>query len=294
MFNSTTPCTSNIEGKAYTLFVILNVLSGFFATTGNVVVLLAVYKTRSLRTVSNFFICSLAVADLLVGLIVNPLYIAIVTLRVWVSDHPLYQAENYLWIQTLAMTTFSLAAISIDRYIAVTKVFRYQEILTKNRCFVTIGSVWAFSATFASATFVIAPGDSSKLWVACVVITVGIPLAIMTYCYYYIFQAAQSQSKKMRTNAAQITEITKQRKAAITVAIVVGLFVCLFTPNLVFSIFEVTATDYCQNVIVYQHWLRAIWLALSSSACNPWVYAIRNRDYREAYKRICNPICISA
>ena len=187
--NRVEPCTANIEGHAKVLFITLNALCCCLATSGNMMVLVAIYKTRSLRTISNFFICSLATADLHVGLLINPLYIAPVALRVWVSNHPLYRTENYLWIQSLTVTTFSLAIVSVDRYIAITKVFRYQEILTKRRCTVIISSVWIFSLTIASVAIFVNPEDGSKVWVTYLATTVGIPLAIMGYCYYHICRA---------------------------------------------------------------------------------------------------------
>ena len=289
LINNTETCSANLQGKIYVLFVVLNAASGLLAVMGNAVVLFVVYRTRALRTVSNYFICSLAVADFLVGLVINPLYIALVSLGVWVSNHPLYQAENYLWVHSLTTTTFSLAAISVDQYIAVTKVFLYERAMTEKRCCLIIGSVWSFSAIFASTTFCIAPSETPKLWIACVIVTVGIPLSVMIYCYYYIFREAKSQLQKMTANATrQMSEVSKNKKAAMTVAIIFGLFVCLFTPNLVFSVFNLSAKSSCQNATLYQNWLWAIWLALSSSACNPWVYAIRCRDYREAFKKICH------
>ena len=297
--NHVKPCTANIEGHAKALFITLNALSCCLATSGNMMVLVAIYKTRSLRTISNFFICSLATADLLVGLLINPLYIALVAIRVWVSDHPLYQTENYLWIQSLTVTTFSLAAVSVDRYIAITKVFRYQEILTKKRCTAIISSIWVFSLAIASVTFFIDPEDGSKVWVTCQAITVGIPLAAMGYCYYHIYRAAQRQSGqilmhegavKIKTSQTQIQAITKNRKALKTVAIVIGLFFILFIPNFVFSIIEISTTERCQKLKVYQSWLWSIWLGFSSSVFNPWVYAIRSREFREAYRKNFVPI----
>ena len=300
MANHTKPCTANLEGPGMVLFITLNAFSCCLATSGNTIVLVAVYKTRSLRTISNFFICSLAMADLLVGFLNNPLYIAIVALRVWVSDHPLYRAENYVWIQALTITTFSLAVVSVDRYIAITKVFRYQEILTQSRCAAIIFSIWAFSLIIGSAALFLDPKDGSKAWVSCQVITISIPLVIMGYCYYHIYRTAQRQSREVHAttvhaeinsaNMANTREIAKNRKASITVAIVIGLFIILLTPNFVFSIIEISTTERCQNLKVYRHWLWAIWLGFTSSVFNPWVYAIRSREFRKAYRKIFVPI----
>ena len=120
----------------------------------------------------------------------------------------------------------------------------------------------------------------SKVWVTCLTTTVGIPLAIMGYCYYHICRAVQRQSRQIheinvqiKTNSTQIQETTKNRKASKTVAIIIGLFFMLFVPNLVFSTIEISTTEHCQKLKVYQSWLWSIWLGFSSSVFNPWVYA---------------------
>ena len=51
-------------------------LSGLVAVAGNAVVLFLFYKSESLRTISNRFLASLSVADLFVGLVMDPIWIA--------------------------------------------------------------------------------------------------------------------------------------------------------------------------------------------------------------------------
>ena len=250
--NNKETCTANLEVPEKILFILINALSCILTTSGNVMVLAAVYKTRSLRTISNCFLCSLAVADFLVGILVNPLYIAIVILNAWVMDHPLYKAENYLWMQTLTVTTFSLGAVSIDRYFAITNVFRYQEIMTRRKCIAIISSIWIFSVVFALTGLLIDTEDSSKAWVACMSLTVGLPLTTMVYCYYHIFYEAKNQSRKITMtqvgrDSIDVQKMIKNRKAAVTVAFIIGLFVILFSPSFAFSIIEFSTTGYCKK-----------------------------------------------
>ena len=157
--------------------------------------------------------------------------------------------------------------------------------------------LWAFSLIIGSSVLFIDLEDGSKAWVTCQVTTVGIPLIIMGYCYYHIYRAAKRQfchlnanTVHTESNAAQLQKLAKNRKASVTVAIVIGLFVVLFCPNFVFSIIEISTTEHCQNLKVYRDWLWAVWLGFASSVFNPWVYAIRSREFRKAYRKICLPI----
>jgi dopamine D2-like receptor len=69
-----------IGGEYWVLFLILIPILTVF---GNVLVVMSVYRERSLRTVTNYFICSLAVADIMVAVMVMPLSIYLeVSLRI--------------------------------------------------------------------------------------------------------------------------------------------------------------------------------------------------------------------
>ena len=141
-------------------------LHGVFALTalvGNLLILIAIYKTRRLQTLSNIFIASLAFADVLVGLINGPLYIAIASLRVWASNHALYKAENFMWIQTLVVTTFSLCCVTVDRYYAVTAVVRYRNIVTAGKCYAAVCLVWVLSLILASSSFFVLTNDQAAM-----------------------------------------------------------------------------------------------------------------------------------
>lgn len=136
----------------------LNLVSAAIAVSSNVLILVAFYQTRSLRVISNFFIASLAVSDLLVGLTVNPVYAVINLTDVsFDSSHTtsIQIAENWLWFQSVITSTFNLTAISLDRYIAVTSAFRYTQVVTQRRCIFGAVFIWTFSTLFASIRFLI-------------------------------------------------------------------------------------------------------------------------------------------
>ena len=135
-------------------------ISGFSSFTGNLLVLLSIYQTPSLRTMHNIFIASMASADFLVGLAICPLYIAFTVLdRVWVTVPVLYKMENFLWVQTLVGTTFSLCAVSVDRCYAVTSATHYSAVVTASRCKVTVFIIWFVSCVLASLSFFMTTND---------------------------------------------------------------------------------------------------------------------------------------
>ncbi|EDO37853.1 predicted protein, partial [Nematostella vectensis] len=127
---------------------------GFIAVFGNCVILLAIAKIPRLRSPSNWLLASLAAADLTVGIIINPIWIARCLVEQKPHSHPFKITIDYLWLQTSAVTTFTLCLVTVDRFIAVTYVFRYGSVVTLPRCQFAAGIVWLLSLLFASARLV--------------------------------------------------------------------------------------------------------------------------------------------
>ena len=171
-------------------------LAGMAAMTGNAVVLCLIYRIPSLRTTSNFFISSLAVADLLVGLVIAPVWIV---LRCWYTDVQNYgEAIDFLWIHTTVATTFNLLCVSLDRNVAIFYPLRYQNFLSKRRCFSAIAIVWLMSLCLPCSRFLV--DDSSgnlALWMSVSVITILVPMIIILLCSARILKATNRQLNRI-------------------------------------------------------------------------------------------------
>ncbi|XP_023231620.1 probable G-protein coupled receptor No9 [Centruroides sculpturatus] len=112
---------------------------------GNALVILAVFASAKLRTVTNFIIMSLAVADLLVGIAVLPYSITLEVLEVWVFGHIWCQIWLAVDVWMCTASILNLVAISIDRYLAITRPVHYRSIMTSRRVKLLIASVWILS-----------------------------------------------------------------------------------------------------------------------------------------------------
>uniref|UniRef100_A0A1B0CD97 Putative tyramine receptor 1 n=2 Tax=Lutzomyia longipalpis TaxID=7200 RepID=A0A1B0CD97_LUTLO len=105
------------------LFCILIVIT----VIGNTLVILSVITTRRLRTVTNCFVMSLAVADWLVGLFVMPPAVAVHLMGSWELGRVLCDIWISLDVLLCTASILSLCAISIDRYLAVTQPLNYSR-----------------------------------------------------------------------------------------------------------------------------------------------------------------------
>ena len=294
--NSTEHCDTIFMQTSYTILPILNILSGLLAVIGNASVLYAIYSTPRLRTVSNYFLCSLSTADFLVGLAMDPVYVAVFLLRVKSDTHPLRVAEHWLWIQTVVATTFTMCAVTIERYIAVKFVFQYTHIVTVARCICSVLFIWVFSFVFASARFIVRnPADPPKLWTVTTILAVLLPLVIISYCSVHIVREARRQVRlivaQSQTNPTLAAAMARNKKYAYTVGIVVLLFVLLWSPSLVLSFVELSTGNPCARDDIVYVWFWAAFVSFLSSTLNPLVYSVRSREIRTAISNAFRVLC---
>ncbi|XP_032230907.1 dopamine receptor 2 [Nematostella vectensis] len=173
---------------------------------GNSLVCAAFYLFRDLRTVTNYFVVSLAIADLLVGFVSMPLWFTYLVFQ-W----PPQNSEIYaLWlcfdIATATASIMNLAVISVDRFYAITLPFQYSQKITKKRACLAIVFVWlyAFAVSSSRAISFAIPSRESRaqfsfgytFFVATA--SFFVPLPVMIYCYTRIFSVARVQAAKIR------------------------------------------------------------------------------------------------
>jgi len=112
---------------------------------GNGLVIVAIASDRRLKGVQNWFIASLAVSDLLVGLFIMPLSLATELMGYWAFGDVLCQ----LWLSTDVLlctaSILNLCLISLDRYWSITRAISYQRKRTPKRATLMISVVWTMS-----------------------------------------------------------------------------------------------------------------------------------------------------
>ncbi|XP_047531086.1 octopamine receptor [Vanessa atalanta] len=188
---------------------------------GNILVILSVFTYKPLRIVQNFFIVSLAVADLTVAILVLPLNVAYSILGQWVFG--IYMCKMWLTCDIMCCTSsiLNLCAIALDRYWAITDPINYAQKRTLERVLVMIGVVWIFSLIISSPPLlgwndwpeVFEPDTPCRLTSqpGFVIFSSSgsfyIPLVIMTVVYFEIYLATKKRLRD-RAKATKISTIS--------------------------------------------------------------------------------------
>lgn len=273
-------------------------LSGLAAVFGNAVVLWLFYRNESLRTMSNRFLASLSVADFLVGLVIDPVWIVIRCLIQPSDTHGImFYVIEMLWIHTTTATTYSVGCVSIDRFIAIRFPFRYQHMVTKKRCYAVISAVWLISLLAPFSRILVKHEEymmNENLLLCLIVTAFVLPLFVITFCYVLIFKTARKQFRSISLGENLQDKNIKSRakenlKAIKTVGVVLSVCIASWLPSMVFlaiQYYYASENLKCADEKVYfavWPWLEAI--AFTSSAINPWIYFFRSEDFRQALRR---------
>ncbi|KAM6155716.1 adenosine receptor A2a [Rhynchocyon petersi] len=280
------------------------------AILGNVLVCWAVWLNTNLQNVTNYFVVSLAAADIAVGVLAIPFAITI-SMGLCAACHSCLFIACFVLVLTQS-SIFSLLAIAIDRYIAIRIPLRYNGLVTGTRAKGIIAVCWVLSFAIGLTPMLgwnkCGPGQNGTHscqvgqvtclfedvvpmnymvyynFFACVLV----PLLLMLGVYLRIFLAARRQLKQMESQPApgERTRSTLQKEvhAAKSLAIIVGLFALCWLPLHVINCF----TFFCPDCSHAPPWLMylAIILSHTNSVVNPFIYAYRIREFRQTFRRI--------
>ncbi|CAD7082593.1 unnamed protein product [Hermetia illucens] len=208
------------EWEAIVTALVLSIII-MLTIIGNVLVILSVFTYKPLRIVQNFFIVSLAVADLTVAILVLPFNVAYSILGRW--EFGIHLCKMWLTCDVLCCTSsiLNLCAIALDRYWAITDPINYAQKRTVGRVLLLIAGVWVLSLVISSPPLIgwnDWPEEFSNEYPCQLTSNQGyviysslgsffIPLAIMTIVYIEIYVATRRRLRE-RARASRINAIT--------------------------------------------------------------------------------------
>jgi adrenergic receptor alpha-1D len=263
--------------------IVVNLIIAFFGGIGNLLVLMTIFLSRRLRTISVYGIAALSVTDLLTNLAVQPSMAALIY-------HLMYEdCANITWrvFKTLGFylcgtSLVVLDYMSVERCLAICYTLWYKRTITPNKAKIALTIVFsmclfpAISSNFIINSFVV---EAYLLLVALVIC-----FTIIVVCYVAMMVRVWKQTAKRKTlqNAQNIqshSTFQNNKKLAKTVALIIGVFVVYWSP-LAF----VFANSVKKNPFNSESSAWPVTVGLMSASFNPLIYFYRNNDFRVALK----------
>ncbi|CAL8350103.1 unnamed protein product [Lota lota] len=271
---------------------------------GNLLVIVAISHFKQLHTPPNYLTLSLAITDLLLGVLVMfPGMIQSVE-TCWYFGEMFCKLFTSSDILLCTASILNLSFISIDRYYAVCHPLLYPRKITDNTAFIMILVTWCVSAVVGFGMIflklnILGIEEIYYNNVACegrcfmlqsgVSITVSsivafyIPGVIMLCIYLKIYMVARRQVRIIGLQTTSSSKVDKhQRKATKTLAIIMGVFLSFWAPFFICNTID-PYIGYSVPPILFE---TLGWLGYLNSTVNPLVNAFFYSWFRKAFQMI--------
>ncbi|XP_055515142.1 5-hydroxytryptamine receptor 6 [Leucoraja erinacea] len=113
---------------------------------GNFLLILLIFTQRSLRNTSNYFLVSLFMSDLMVGLVVMPPAMLNELYGRWVLDRYFCSVWSSFDVMCCSASILNLCVISLDRFLLITSPLKYKLRMTPGRAFFLVSTTWTLAA----------------------------------------------------------------------------------------------------------------------------------------------------
>ena len=282
------------------------------AIGGNLLVCAAVLTDRRLKRNTNFFIVSLAIADLFVAAFVMTFALVNDILGEWV----LGAAFCKIWISSDIMCStasiLNLCVISLDRYIHIKDPLRYDNWMTRKKTMLLIAVVWILSALISfvpihngwhtnnavetessdECIFELNPiyavvSSTISFYIPCIVM-LSIYFKLYIYARRHVEVIKRTHTAERFQDGGKMSYRVSDHKAAVTLGIIMGVFLMCLLPFFIIN----PIAAFCLTCIPPVVFKILTWLGYVNSCLNPIIYSIFNTEFREAFRRIIFPKCL--
>ena len=275
---------------------VFNAVFGLTAITFNIVTILALRKPLTIPRAVKTLLMSLAVSDLGVGLLVQPLYVTLLVMLIQENTQTrTFEIMDNLYGKITDFFTyasfFGVVALATDRFLAIHLYLRYQELVTHKRVVAVMISTWILSAIV-----MLLLGWISSDVVTIIFLTVdGVCYLTTALFYFKIYSAVRYHSNQIQVleeqlaqnNGGDMENVPRERKAVVGTFYAFLVFLICYLPNICFWIIQ-TSTG--RSTVLRHFGLHSNTLMFLNSSLNPMIDCWKIRPVRHAIMEILRNI----
>ncbi|KAM9496890.1 trace amine-associated receptor 6-like [Clarias gariepinus] len=270
---------------------------------GNLLIIISVFHFKQLHTPTNTLVLSLAVSDFFIGAFVMPPMFSWTIESCWIFGKDLcivfWLINGFLTVSS----TYTIALIAVDRYLALSNPFLYTNKISRNNMcnliyfnlvlfLVNSIAFYYFNGIFTD--YVMCPGEClltvSQVWfVIDLIYSFLFPLSIIIIFYTLVFVIAKKHATAIRelnnhkwskTQKVTSHSMKSERKAAKVLGILVCVFLVCLLPYFVYSLLG----DIVESQSEIAH--KVLIIMYLNSTINPFIYALFYPWFRRCIKLI--------
>ncbi|CAH1101505.1 unnamed protein product [Psylliodes chrysocephalus] len=272
----------------------------------NVLIIATLINFRGPSEVINYYLLSLAVADLLCGLLVVPLSVYPAVVSEWVYGDIICRVIGYLEVTLWAVTVYTFMWISVDRYLSVRKPLRYETLQTKTRCQCWMAFTWISAAMlccppllgFTKPLFdkeayicMLDWGSMAAYTITLSILILGPSLITIVYTYTYIF----SMLRKIRSGfpfhdkeyATALSENLSNPSHMMSFTLVIAFWLS-WLPYIGITLYEYFTSPMENQQVLH---FGIVWLGFLNSFWKSVILITMSPQFRLALRIFCMTIC---
>ena len=292
-------CSSSLAGELQQYSLLLSAVNIFFSLTaflGNSLIFVALHKISSLHPPSKLLYCCLATTDLLVGLVGQPL-----TATLWMSVvHEQWRLCRFAWeaasISGYGLSLMSLmtvAAMSVDRLLALLLRLRYKQIVTLKCTYVIVVTLWIITVIATLRRMLV---FRIAQWFGRIIISSCLIISIASYAKIFLalrrHQAQIQDHVQQQPSQPNALNMARYRKAVYSALWVQLVLLACYLPV------SVVATVIGPRQANLSHFFVALGIANTlvylNSTLNLFLYCWKISEVRRAMKQtIRKALCCS-
>ena len=264
----------------------VNIFLSITAFLGNTLILVALHKETSLHPPSKLLYRNLAITDLCVGIIAEPLVVTYWTSVVkerWDICYFAFLAVRFSGYSLCSVSLLTSVAISVDRLLALLLGLRYRQVVTLRRTCITAIGFWILPMVASSTLFWNSPIRS---W--CQYMGTVLCLVTTIFAYTKIFFSLRHNQIHVQNHVDQIEpsqaislNIARYKKAVYSAMWVQGTLVACYVP---YGIVVALTPQQGMALSVYLSRQFTATLVYLNSSLNPLLYCLKIREVRRAVK----------
>ncbi|XP_048815000.1 tubulin beta-3 chain [Lagopus muta] len=263
---------------------------GLVSLVENLLVVAAILKNRNLHSPMYYFICCLAVSDMLVSVsnLAETLFMllmehGVLVIRASIVRHMDNVIDMLICSSVVSSLSF-LGVIAVDRYITIFYALRYHSIMTLQRAVVTMATVW-LASTVSSTVFITYYRNNAIL--LCLIGFFLFMLVLMLVLYIHMFALARHHVRNISSQQKQPTIYrTSSLKGAVTLTILLGVFFICWGPFFFHLILIVTCPTNPFCTCFFSYFNLFLILIICNSVVDPLIYAFRSQELRRTLREV--------
>ena len=274
-------CSVNLTKGIRSQLVSLSVANIFLSTTAfleNILILVALHKTRSLHPPSKLLYRNLAITDLCVGIIAQPLmagYMIAVVNEEWAICRNLLVAGFTASCIVGSASLLTITSISVDRLLALLLRQKYRQVVTLRRIYALVAGLWVVSIVATALQFW---NHHLILWYGCIIIPLCLVLSTVSYAKIFI---------TLRWKKVPHNDVPYRKAVSSALCVYLAIVICFVPSAVVFALS--TKTERSSFFTVAE--LMTTTFAFFNSSLNPALYCWKIVELRETVKDTLGQLC---